>query len=231
MNFQKLFFSLKNDKTFRTKIITYTTMVYNFFWSILKIFFGFFMRTYLYCISGIYTLLFGFIKKIFISNHSNKDVNLELKSLIIGILLTISGVAFGLYMGRLFFYPDEKTYGLVWSIAIAVCSFVELGLAIYNMRKVRKREDILLFSLRCCNLSSSLFAIVLTQVALLSATKAVNSSTSNAITGVIVGILVMLIGLFVIGISFNKNKQNNAAKNQNQNQMIIEANDVDKEKK
>lgn len=207
MKNENIFSKLKTNKIFRTKIITYTTMVYNFFWSILKIFFGVFMNSFLYCISGVYTLLFGFIKKIFLSNHANKEVNLETKSIIIGVLLTISGFAFGLYMGRLFFVSYEANYGLIWSIAIAGCSFVELGLAIFNLRKARKGDDILLFSLRCCNLSASFFAIVLTQVALLSATKAENTSFSNAITGVVASILVVVLGFVVIGISLHKKNQ------------------------
>lgn len=212
MGISKFYKTFKNDKETRTKWITYTTMTYNFVWSILKITFGIFMRSFLYCISGAYTLLMGFVKKIFLSNRNTvKNIKIETKSLIMGVLLTICGLAFGLYMGRLFFWPQEFHYGLIWSIAIAVCSFIELGLAIFNVRKARKKEDILLFSLRCCNLSASFFAIVLTQTALLSATATKDVSIYNAITGVIAGLLVVIIGVIVIyksAILAKKNKTN-----------------------
>lgn len=95
MNIKQHIHSLK-DSDKRVKVITFITMLYNFFWAIGKILFGVFMRSYLYCISGAYTLLLGFSKKVFVSNHkTTKEINLETKSLIIGILLIISGIAFG----------------------------------------------------------------------------------------------------------------------------------------
>ncbi len=188
------------DPDKRVKVITFFTMLYNFFWAIGKILFGVFMQTYIYCISGAYTLLLGFSKKIFVSNHNvDKEIDIETKSLIIGILLTISGIAFGIYMGGLYIWQHDYDYGLIWSIAIAACSFVELGIAIYNLLKVRKKDDILLFSLRCCNIASSLFAIVLTQVALLSATGTENTYMYNATTGIIASVLVICVGFIVIG--------------------------------
>lgn len=205
MNINKNNLLTREDKKIRT--ITFITMLYNFFWAILKIIFGIFMRTYLYSISGIYTLLIGFSKKTFIANHkTTKDINIETKSLIIGILLAISGLAFGVYMGLIYFWKINFEYTLIWSIAIAFCSFLELGIAIYNLIKVRKKDDILLFSLRCCNIGSSLFAIVMTQVALLSATKTENSYISNATFGIIASVLVVILGFIVIGKSIYEEK-------------------------
>ncbi len=149
----------------RTKFVTYITMVYNFFWACAKIAFGFFMRSYLYCVSGGYTLLIGFTKRIFIKSHNKTTANTskETVSTLMGVLLLISGLAFGLYMGSLLIWPREYRYGLIWSIGIAACSFAELGVAIFNLSRVKKKNDILLSSLRCCNFISAIFAIVITQ--------------------------------------------------------------------
>lgn len=183
----------------RVKIITFLTMLYNFFWAIGKIVFGIFMQTYLYCISGIYTLLLAFSKKTFVSNrNSAKNINIETKALLIGILLTISGVAFGIYMGSLYIWQYEYHYGLIWSISIAFCSFVELGIAIRNLVKSKKKNDILLFSLRCCNVGASCFAIVMTQVALLSATNTTNTAFYNATTGMCASVIVVSLGIWAI---------------------------------
>ncbi len=209
MNIKQHIHSLK-DSDKRVKVITFITMLYNFFWAIGKILFGVFMRSYLYCISGAYTLLLGFSKKVFVSNHkTTKEINLETKSLIIGILLIISGIAFGIYMGGLYIWQIDFQYNMIWSITIALCSFVELGISIHNLIKVRKKDDILLLSLRCCNIGSSLFAMVMTQVALLSATGTKNTYMYNATTGVIASILVICLGFFVIGKSafMEKRKQ------------------------
>lgn len=187
----------KTQSIIRTKTVTFITMIYNFLWAMGKIFFGVFQGTVIYILSGAYGLLLGFCKKIFISNH-NKEINRNTKSKIIGILILISGVVFGVWMGRLFFFPRNYHYGLVWSIGIAACSFVELGIAIFNLFRVRRKNDLLLFSLRCCNFTSAMYAIVLTQVAILSATSADTAAFWNAITGIVVGGLAVLIGMVVI---------------------------------
>lgn len=200
--------SLRENPNKRTKIITIITMTYNFFWAIGKILFGAFMRAYLYCISGAYTLLLGFGKKIFVSNHQVKDVDIETKSLIMGILLTISGIAFGIYMGLIYVWEYEFRYSLILSIAIAACSFVEFGIAIYNLVKARRKKDLLMESLRCCNIGASLFAIVMTQVALLSSQNVPDNYIYNSISGVIASVLVIILGFVVIGKSaYLKNKE------------------------
>lgn len=209
MDFKEFLQKLKLDPLRRTKVITFTTMVYNFFWAIGKILFGIFKMTYLYVFSGTYTLLLGFSKKIFITNHSKttESINKETKSIVIGVLILIAGVAFAIYTGLFFIFPKEFHYGMIWSIAIAACSFVELGIAIFNLFRARKKKDILLESLRCCNFVSALFAIVITQVAILSFTQTPNSAMYNAITGIIAGVLAIIVGTILIINACNRNKQ------------------------
>ncbi len=191
---------IKTDQLIRTKFITFITMIYNFLWSVAKILFGLYQASFLYCLSGIYTLLIGFSKKIFISNHSKtaESINKESKSVIMGVLILIAGLTFGIYMGRLFFSPQDYFYSLISSILVALCSFIELGIAIYHLCKIRKKNDILLSSLRLCNLVSAIFALVLTQVAILSATGANDTAYFNGVTGVIAGLSAVGIGIYII---------------------------------
>ena len=183
----------------RTKLITFTTMIYNFIWSVGKVLFGIFMSAYIYILSGAYTFLLGFVKRIFLKNHKeSENINKETKSIIMGVLILIAGFAFSLYMGSLAFWPHEARYGLIWSIFLALCSFVEMGIAIFNLCRVKKKNDILLSSLRCCNFVSACFAIVITQVAILSATETFNVSKYNAITGTIAGLIAICIGTYII---------------------------------
>lgn len=211
--------TLKNDSTKRTKLITITTMFYNFVWAIGKILFGAMQATYLYLLSGCYTLLIGFVKKIFLSNHSKANINRKTKSFIMGILLLLAGLAYAIYMGRLFFMSDTSSYSLIWSIAIAVGSFGELGISIYNLCKVSKKNDILLFSLRCCSFVSAIFAIVITQAAILSATTVgTKASIYNAITGIVAGLIAIIVGCFVIIKADNSQKQNKIKLRNNQTQ-------------
>lgn len=180
------------------KIVTITSMIYNFVWASGKILLGVLTGAYFLCISGTNTLLIGFIKKTYVSNSKENDQTLKSnKSLIIAVLLLITGILFTLYMCRLFFLKDSQEYGLILSISIATLSFFELGFAIYSLVQVSKTDDILLFSYKCCSLATSGFAIVTTQVALLSACKT-NTPVYNAITGTVFGLISIIIALILM---------------------------------
>lgn len=192
--------SFKNfiEKIKQKKIILLFSLIYNFVWATCKILFGVFTLSYFFCISGAYTLLFGFIKKIYLKNYKTDDADeIKGKSITISILLIISGVLFTFYIARLFFVDSTKEYGLVLSIVIATFSFAELGISIYNFTKAKKTQDLLLQTFKGCSLVSSCFAIVLTQVALLSAT-GTPSNFYNAITGIIFGFITIIIGLYLL---------------------------------
>lgn len=202
-------FNKLRDKTERTKIIAFITMIYNFIWSIVKIVIGIFTGALFFCINGIYTLLIGFTKRIFLNHYkSDNEKQKASKSLLIGILIIIIGTLFTIYMARLFFINHTYNTNLIVAIVIATFAFVDLGISIYNITTERKQNDILLSTFRKCNLISSFYAIVLTQVALLSVTNSFNYSMYNGITGVIFGFLSILIGIYIIfkaKINLNKN--------------------------
>lgn len=193
---RKLFETLKNQES-RIKLLTTTTMIYNFVWAVCKIVFGIWMSAYLFCISGAYNILIGFAKKTFLSNR-NKSTDTNTKCLIIGILILIAGLVYALYTASFLVWPKDGNYGLILSIAIATCSFVELGISIYNVLKARRKNDHMLFSLRSCSLATACFAIVLTQIALLSATNTKNVSVFNSSAGIIAGTVAIIIGIIVI---------------------------------
>lgn len=198
MKFKELFVKFfEKGSVFRTQVITFVTMVYNFFWSIGKILFGIFWHGYIYVLSGGYTLLIGFSKRIFVKHH-NKEFNKETKSIIMGVLILISGCAFAVYTGTFLVWHQINTFGLIWSIFLAACSFVEMGIAIFNLSRVKKKNDIMLSALRCCNFVSAMFAIVITQVAILSATNQNDVSLFNACTGIVVGVAATFIGIYII---------------------------------
>lgn len=180
------------------QIVLLVSTAYNFIWAICKILLGTFTFSYFFCVSGASTLLFGFIKKIYLKNYDNNDFQEKIgKSVTIGILLIISSALFTFYMARLFFISETKNYGLILSISIATFSFTEFGLSIYNFIQAKKSNDILLQTFRCYSISSSSFAIVFTQVALLSTTNSTNNYL-NGLTGIVAGIFSILFGIYTI---------------------------------
>ena len=207
MEIKSFFQELKKDKTKRIKFITFLTMIYNFIWSVAKIIFGVFSTMFFFCLSGVMTLLIGFIKKIFYNNIEHDSFKIKYKkSQIINILLIIIGILFIVYMLKLIFFPESSSYSLIASITIAAFSFGELGVSIYNIVQARKSKDILLTNLRNCNFASALFAIVLTQTAILSA-QGVDASLYNVITGSIAGFVVVVIAVInLILLKINKQK-------------------------
>lgn len=114
------------------------------------------------------------------------------------ILILVASAIFVMYMSRLFFMEYTYTYSTIMGVAIATFSFTELGIAIGGLVSATKKNHYLMMGIKCCNLSSALIAIVLTQIALLSLPETINASFYNAITGVVLGGLSMLIGVFMI---------------------------------
>ncbi len=185
-------------KAKESKIFLLFSILYSFIWGTCKIIFGFITSAYFFAVSGATTLIFGFIKNIYSKNFKIESLkNKQKKSINISILLLISSFLFTFYMSRLFFIPENSNYGLILSITIATFSFTELSISIYNFFKAKKTTDILLQSFRCYNLVSSSFAIVLTQVALLSATNT-PSPFFNALTGVCFGFFSILIAIYIL---------------------------------
>lgn len=168
--------------------------LYSYVWAVCKIVFGILTASFSFCISGANTLSFGVIKQIFLKQKDK--LNNKNQALAISILLIISGVLFTAYMSRLFFVESSPKYGLILSIAIAGFAFTELGESIYNFIKAKKSQDILLQNFRAYNLVSSSFAIVLTQIALLSATQT-SGNIYNAITGIVFGGFAIVVGAYM----------------------------------
>lgn len=187
-----------SNKVKQSNICLIFAVIYSFVWSIGKILFGAFSKGYFFCVSGASSLLFAFVKHIYLKTFKSENQDEKLgESVTISILIILSGVLFTFYMARLFFVDDVKQYGKIWSITIASASFFELGLSIANLRKAKKQNDTLLQAFRCCSLASSCYAIVLTQVALLSATNT-PANFYNALTGVIFGVVTIFIGIILM---------------------------------
>ena len=134
------------------------------------------------------------------------------KFLKMAILILVASIIFIMYMSRLFFIDYSYNYNTIIGIVIAAFSFTELGISIGGIVSATKKNDYLMIGIKCCNLSSTFIAIVLTQIALLSLPETINANLYNAISGIVFGSLSMLIGIFMI--IFYKKKVKNLPKNE-----------------
>ena len=115
-----------------------------------------------------------------------------------GIFLMLAGIQYAIYMGRLIYSNVETMkYGGFLAVSIATVSFIEMGIAIYGCFKAYGKGHYYR-NLKLINLSSAMTAIVLTEVALMSFASDTDSRVINGIFGLVVGLLIVLIGIFVI---------------------------------
>lgn len=177
----------------------YTTRVsmgMNFLLAIGKIVFGLFYG-FLFCISG---MVNGFI---FLSKHEcfmgikNTKRTFKTRNNRISIFLFVASIIYTLYMARLVFF-DVKVYDYTMFIGvlIAVVSFTEMGVAIYGLIRT-KRSGHYYRNIKIINFCSAMTAIVLTQVAIMSFTNANNSNMLNGLTGMGVGVVILLLSIFI----------------------------------
>lgn len=115
-----------------------------------------------------------------------------------GIFLILAGIQYAIYMGRLIYSNVETMkYGGFLAVSIATVSFIEMGIAIYGCFKAYGKGHYYR-NFKIINLSSAITAIVLTEVALMSFASDMDSRLINGIFGLVAGIIIVLLGTFVI---------------------------------
>lgn len=177
----------------------YTTklsMVLNFFLAIGKILFGLFFG-FVFCVAGTFNA-FMFLAKLecFLGIKTNKRT-FENRNKLISIFLFIASIVYIFYMARLVFF-DVKVYDytMFLGIGIAFISFIELGVAIYGLFKVKKAGHYYR-NIKIINFCSALTAIVLTQIAILTFTGIQNVNVLNGLSGMGVGVITLLLSIFI----------------------------------
>lgn len=83
--------------------------------------------------------------------------------------------------------------------AVAAFTFYKLTLAIYNIFKARKHNDLYIQNIRNINLASALISIIMLQVAMFQAfSPTSNMGIANALTGAGVSVIILVLGIFMI---------------------------------
>ena len=115
---------------------------------------------------------------------------------IIFILLTIalSGIIVLIYTSNMAF-----EYAGLMIYAVAAYTFFKLGIAIYNIFKARRYDNLYIQSIRNINLVSALVSILVLQVALFQAfAPEHNQGVANGLTGGAVAIVILALSIFMI---------------------------------
>ena len=183
------------------KIIWYGRLSFfkNLFYFLFKILVGFIYRSYFLIVIAIYSLFIGYVKE----NCSrglkkNKENILDIYSYIRGgVVLSISSLFYIAYTIVQIFYPSNFQYNMIIAIAIAAFAFYSIVMSIIGVVKARGKT-MLIKEYKLTNFATAFNNIVLAQIAILSFTTSENMAIYNGVIGVVVGVIVLGIGLYLV---------------------------------
>jgi hypothetical protein len=128
---------------------------------------------------------------------------------LVGIIISMASICYVLYSVRLFLGGKTGVYSMYVALGIAFYTFVEFGINIREAFRLRKSKAFEAKALRAISFASTLICFVLTQTAIMSFASEGDNSFTNALSGVILGILAAGIGVYVIIDSYSLKKAEN----------------------
>lgn len=123
-----------------------------------------------------------------------------------GILLVLLGIMY-FFVNVYIYYKGTNTNMLEFiTWLVALFAFWSIGSAIYGMVKYKRNHTPILKAIKLTNFANALTSIMLTQIVLLDTyakTDAYNSNLMNGLTGISIGIVIIILGLYMI-VGINK---------------------------
>lgn len=183
------------------KIIVYGKLAFfkNLFYFLFKIIVGIVFESWFLIAIAIYSLFIGYVK----NNCSrgllkNKDNINDIYSYIRGgVVLSISSIFYITYTIFQIYYPSNFQYNLIIAIAIATFATYSIAMSIVGIVRA-KGKTMLIKEYKFTNFATAFNNLVLTQIALLSiSSTSIRMAVYNGIIGVIVGIIILGIGLYL----------------------------------
>ena len=123
-----------------------------------------------------------------------------------GILLIVLGIMYFFVNVYIYYKGTNTTMHEYLTYLVALFAFWSIGSAIYGMIKYKRNHTPILKAVKLTNFANALTSIMLTQIVLLDTyanTKVYNSNLMNGITGMGIGIVIIILGLYMI-IGINK---------------------------
>ena len=123
-----------------------------------------------------------------------------------GILLVLLGIMYFFVNVYIYYKGTNTTIHEYLTYLVALVAFWSIGSAIYGMIKYKRNHSPILKAVKLTNFASALTSIMLTQIVLLdtyASTEVYNSNLMNGLTGISIGIVIIILGLYMI-IGINK---------------------------
>lgn len=193
--------TLLKDYGYRTLIFSIFSFLLNITYVVFLGVLGIMSKSAWYISITVYYLILALMKgNVF---HSKKKHNTELKKakayrycgiMFIISTLALSGIIVLIYTSNMYF---EYAGLLIYAAAAFV--FYKLGLAIYNIFKARKQDNLYIQSIRNINMVSATVSLLVLQVAMFQAfSPENNTSVANGLTGALVSAIILGLGIFMI---------------------------------
>ncbi|MBE6151553.1 MAG: hypothetical protein E7162_07085 [Firmicutes bacterium] len=128
-----------------------------------------------------------------------------------GVLLVILGIMYFFVNVYIYYKGTNTTIHEYLTYLVALVAFWSIGSAIYGIIKYKRDHTPILKAVKLTNFANALTSIMLTQIVLLDTyadTEVYNSNLMNGLTGIGIGIVIIILGLYMI-VGINKlNKKN-----------------------
>ena len=123
-----------------------------------------------------------------------------------GILLVVLGIMYFFVNVYIYYKGTNTTMHEYLTYLVALVAFWSISSAIYGMIKYKRNHTPILKAVKLTNFANALTSIMLTQIVLLDTyanTETYNSNLMNGLTGMGIGIIIIILGLYMI-IGINK---------------------------
>ncbi len=201
------------DYGYRTVVFAVISFIINMAYISLILVMAIMSKTAWYFTITAYYMVLAFMKgNVFYSKRKYGSEVKQARALrfsgIMFVIMTIvfSGVIVLIYKANHYF-----EYAGILIYAVAAFTFYKLTLAIFNIFKARKQDDLYIENIRNINLASALISFIMLQVAMFQAfSPEHNLGFANALTGAGVSAIILVLGVLMV---IKSNKRLNALKN------------------
>lgn len=200
----------------RVMLFLVVTAIGNVLVAIIKLIFAFTLSSLWFFVNAVFMGVLCFSRYFSIKNYrysrlnaKNEEERLKLgyqTYLSNGIILIVLGIAY--FFVNVYIYYKGTTTNMheYLTYLVALIAFWSIGSSIYGMIKYKRNHNPIIKAAKITSFANALTSIMLTQIVLLdtyATTSDYNSNIMNGVTGMGIGIVIIILGLYMI-IGINK---------------------------
>lgn len=207
------------DYTFRTILTTLPAFLINVAYTVYNGVIGIMNQSVWFITMAVYYSLLGIMRYRAVStgrkiSRLDDREQIRKKELSViktdGILLLVLNLALSGVVLLTIAQDTAKRYSEIMVISIAAYTFYKITMAVVNMVKVRKRKSPILITIRNIGAADALVSMLTLQAAMFASFQdknSLNTNQMNAITGLSVCILILILGISMIWYARKKKKE------------------------